>query len=281
MISLGIFAKTFSRPTLGAILDEIASLDLASIQFNFSCVGLPTLPDFIDPHVVELIQSEIESRSLQVAAISGTFNLIDPDLENRDNNLQRLGVLASVCEPLRTSIITLSTGTRDSENMWRAHPDNSTPGAWKDMVEGIRLALWVTEPFGITLAVEPEPGNVMSDMQKARRLLDEIDSPRLKILFDAANILASKPDLPQATTLNEAFQLAGPAIALAHGKELVRTEILEKIPGRGELDWALYLAFLANSPYQGPLILHGFDEAHARESVSFVKATLERQSPVR
>ncbi len=45
MIPLGIFAKTFPRPTFEAALDEVAALELKSVQFNFTCVGLPTLPE--------------------------------------------------------------------------------------------------------------------------------------------------------------------------------------------------------------------------------------------
>ena len=37
--------------------------------------------------------------------------------------------------------------------------------------------------YELELAVEPEPANVISDAVKARRLLDTMDSPRLKIVL--------------------------------------------------------------------------------------------------
>lgn len=271
MNPLGIFAKTFSHPTLAEIFDEVSLYGLHHTQFNFSCVGLGTLPDSIEPEVVDHIRREADRRKLTIAALSGTFNLIDPDLERRDRNLQRLGTLASICTPLGTSIISMSTGTRDREDMWHAHPENSSDAAWSETVEAIQVALWITEPFGVTLAVEPEPGNVMSDASKARKLLDEIGSPRLKILFDAANILAGNPDEPQRSVLARAFELAGSDIVLAHGKELVRDGGAEKVPGRGELDWSFYLDRLAVSGYSGPLILHGFSALNAGEAIGYVR----------
>jgi sugar phosphate isomerase/epimerase len=276
MIPLGIFSKTFRRPAVEEVFREVASRKLSFVQFNFSSAGLPTLPDQIDSSTIDGIRSAMEKFSIQIAAVSGTFNLIDPDFELRDQNLRRLAVLAAACEALQVPVITLCTGTRSLDDMWRDAPDNATAAAWEEMVEGIRLALWITEPFGVKLAVEPEPGNVMRDAQKARKLLEEIRSPRLGIVFDAANILAAKPALPQRDALKEAFELLGDDIALAHGKEFVRDEGTPRIPGNGELDWELYLSLLAKTTYSGPLILHGFAEDDADNAVAFARDILRR-----
>ena len=43
-MQIGIFAKTFVRPTLDATLDAVAAHGVRVVQFNLSCAGLPTLP---------------------------------------------------------------------------------------------------------------------------------------------------------------------------------------------------------------------------------------------
>src|SRR5690349_20357042 len=129
-MQLGIFAKTFVRPTLGETLDAVGSHGLDCIQFNFSCVGLPTLPEQIDAELTDKIQRELSTRRLTMAAVSGTFNLIHPDLQKRRDGLARLKVLIAASRQLSTSIITLCTGTRDAEDMWRRHPDNDSREAW-------------------------------------------------------------------------------------------------------------------------------------------------------
>ena len=48
LMQLGIFAKTFPRPTLEQTLDAVAAHGLTHIQFNMSCMGLATLPDRLD-----------------------------------------------------------------------------------------------------------------------------------------------------------------------------------------------------------------------------------------
>jgi sugar phosphate isomerase/epimerase len=63
-----------------------------------------------------------------------------PDPEQRRTGLRRLRVLATSCSRLGTSKIHLCSGTRDRDNMWRRHPDNDTPEAWRDMSACMREA---------------------------------------------------------------------------------------------------------------------------------------------
>ncbi len=44
MMRLGIFAKTFVRPTLGETLDAVKAHGLDCVQFNMACAGLPPMP---------------------------------------------------------------------------------------------------------------------------------------------------------------------------------------------------------------------------------------------
>lgn len=100
MMQLGIFAKTFARPTPEAVFDAVADHGLARMQFNLSCAGLPTLPERIDEDLCARIARLTEGRGLAMAAISGTFNLCDPDRDRLRDDLRRLEVLAAACRRL-------------------------------------------------------------------------------------------------------------------------------------------------------------------------------------
>jgi len=54
-MELGIFAKTFPRPTVEQALDAVAAHGLSHVQFNMACVGLPTLPERFDPDLCERV----------------------------------------------------------------------------------------------------------------------------------------------------------------------------------------------------------------------------------
>src|SRR6266851_5493903 len=137
-MEIGIFAKTFSRKTLDATLDAVRAHGLKFVQFNMTCVGLPTLPEAIHGGLRERIRRAFAVRGLRMAAVSGTFNMIHPDAAKRADGLQQLAVLAGACREMGTAIITLCTGTRDPDDMWRRHSENDTPEVWQDMLASMR-----------------------------------------------------------------------------------------------------------------------------------------------
>ncbi len=204
-MQIGIMARTFVRPTLEETLDAVAEHGIHCVQFNFTCAGLPEMPEQIDPALCDSIRKEMKARGITMAAVSGTFNMIHPSLLERRNGLQRLRELASVCERLGTSIITLCTGTRDPGSMWRQHPDNDSPEAWDDLVVSMRKALQIAEEHQVTLAFEPEVSNVVDSASKGRRLLNQMQSPHLKVVMDPANIFHKGELARMRGMIDEAF----------------------------------------------------------------------------
>jgi sugar phosphate isomerase/epimerase len=126
--------------------------------------------------------------------------------------------MAAVCARLGTGIITLCTGTRDPQNMWTRHPDNDTPEAWRDLLACLAPALALAEQHDLTLAFEPEVANVIDTAAKGRRLLDEVRSPRLKVVLDAANLFRAGDLERMPAVLQEAFDQLGGEIVIAHAK---------------------------------------------------------------
>ena len=141
MIDAGIFAKTFRRGSLGETLDAVAAHGIEAIQFNMAIVGGPSLPAEITAETAGEIRAAVAARGLTMAAVSGTYNMAHPDRRIRDAGADRLATLIAAAPRLGTRVVTLCTGSRDPEDMWRAHPDNAGPDAWRDSLEQIAAAL--------------------------------------------------------------------------------------------------------------------------------------------
>lgn len=215
---LGIMAKTFPRSTFEKTLDAIADRGITHVQFNLSCAGLPTLPERADEDLFVWIARSFRERGLTMAAISGTFNLCDPDEARRAENLHRLGVLAAACRWLDTRIITLCTGTLDPEDMWKWHPGNVRRSTWETLVHSMREAVKLADRHEVTLAFEPERNNVVNSVGRARMLLDQIGSPWLKVVLDPANLMTADDRPRLGEILDEAREWLGPDVVLAHAK---------------------------------------------------------------
>ena len=271
---VGIFARTYARADLAGTLDAVAASGVGAMQFNLALTGAgASLPEVVPAELAASVRAAAAQRGLEIAAVSGTYNMAHPDAGVRERGGRRLAVLIGAARALGTSVVTLCTGTRDPEDMWRAHPANAGREAWSDMLASVAHAVAAAEAHGVTLAIEPEHGNVVSSAAAGRRLLDEIASPSLKVVLDAANLLRPEQLDDQRPVLAEAFELLGGELVLAHAKDLLRDGAVVAA-GRGRLDYPLYLALLAEAGYDGALVLHGLGEDEVAGSVAFLRSAL-------
>jgi len=277
LMQIGILLGTYGRPTLEARLDAVKASGLDCVQLSMGCAGLPAMPDEIPSELITRIRREADARGITIASLEGTFNMSHPDAEHRRSGLRRLRVLAAACQPLGTSKIHLCTGTRDPNSMWRRHPDNDSPEAWQDMVACMRAAADIARQTGVILAFEPEVNNVVDSAQKARRLMDEVGSPHVKVTMDGANIFHAGELARMSEILDEAFALIGKDIVLAHAKDLSRDgDAGHEAAGHGKLDYARYLSLLHAYGFRGPILLHGLSETHIPDCVAFLRDKLAR-----
>jgi len=276
-MKLGILSKVFVRLTVEAVLDAVAAAGVECVQLNLESAGLPPLPDEIPAELAERICCAAGARRIAIASVQGTFNMSHPDAGFRRQGLRRLRAIASACGQLGTSVIAICIGTRDRENMWRYHADNDSPQAWHDMTACVGEAVEIARHAGLTLAFEPEVTNVVDSAQKARRLLDEIRSPHLKVTMDAANLFHTGELSRMAEVLDKAFALVGREIVLAHAKDLSQDgEAGHEAAGHGRLDYDRYLSLLHACGFDGPLLLHGLAESQVTGCVAFLRAKLAR-----
>ena len=278
-IQIGILLGTFRTGSVELRLDAAKAAGIDVVQLSMDCAGLPMMPDEISPELAVKIRRAAAERGIKIASVAGTFNMCHPDAEQRQTGLRRLRVLAEACAQLGTSKIHLCTGTRSRDGMWRNHPDNNTPEAWKDMAACVREATRIAQQHRVTLAFEPEVNNVVNSAQKARRLLDEIGSPFLKVTFDAANIYPAGQLPRMKEILDEAFALLGKDIVLAHAKDVDRDgDAGHLAAGHGKLDYDRYVSLLHQYRFAGPLLLHSLTEAQVPDCVAFLREKIVRNS---
>jgi sugar phosphate isomerase/epimerase len=279
-MQLAIFAKTFAGPTLADILTAVRVAGVAAVQFNLSCVGLPTLPAHLDRAQCATIRTTFAAQGVRMVALSGTGNLIHPDTVVRTQIITRITRLIPRCVDLGVDMVTISTGTCDPADLWRAHPANTTPANWDTMVTAVGALVDVAARHGVIVAFEPEPGNVVQTAPQARLLLDQIRSPHLKVVLDVANLLTPATIIHQHAIIAEALQLLGGDIAVVHAKELsCDGQVGGVAAGSGVVDFGYLLTKLTTIHYTGPVVIHGLDAKDAPRAVAHLQQLFVGLSP--
>ncbi len=278
MIRLGIFAKTF--PQLGAkpVLEAVRAAGYQSTQFNLSCVGLPSMPDGLELFVPQAIAAASQETAVAIAAISGTYNMAHPDPQVRAQGQARLAVLIRNARAMGTRLVTLCTGSRDPLDQWRFHPDNASPEAWQDLLRELQQAIAVAEAEDVDLGIEPELGNVVSSPEIAKKLLDTLKSPRLKIVLDPANLFEQGTTQTSRALNQKATDLLAGRIVMAHAKDRNLNGSFAPA-GKGVVDFGHFIGALRNAGFAGDLVAHGLEATQAAEVAAFLKGILQEAGP--
>ncbi len=273
---LGIFAKTFPGSNPETVLRAASQAGFACVQYNMACSGLPAMPDDIQPAAAEAIARASLHTGIEIAAVSGTYNMIHPDRFVREQGHRRLDMLASRAKAMGTRLITLCTGTRDAQDQWKHHPDNASKEAWRDLLDSMTIALEIAARHDVDLGIEPELANVVNSAARAEQLIKEMQSPRLKIVLDAANLFEQVDIGEQRRIVSSAINGLGPYIAMAHAKDRDAGGSFVTA-GKGVLDYSHYVSCLNAAGFDGPLVTHGLAAEEAAGVAGFLRQALSQQ----
>lgn len=271
-MQLGIFARTFAGSDPAAVLAAVRAAGYSRTQYNMVCSGLPAMPDEIPDDTIDALSAAAAEGGVEILAMSATYNMIHPDPAVREAGHVRLETLAAASRGV-TGLLTLCTGTRDAEDQWRAHPDNDTPEAWRDLLTSMERAVSIAERHDLDLGIEPEFANVVSSAQRARRLIDEIASPRLKIVLDPANLFEEASLSDQRRIVAVSIETLADRIVMAHAKDRT-AEGAFTTAGAGVLDYPHFLRCLRAAGFDGPIVTHGLTAAEAPGVAAFLRAAL-------
>jgi sugar phosphate isomerase/epimerase len=274
-MQLGIFAKTFEGKNPAEILAQVKVAGFVTSQYNMACSGLPSLPDEIEDDIVAKIDEAAKQSGVSLCALSATYNMIHPDLSVREKGLGALRVLAKAASQLAIPLLTLCTGTRDRQDQWRRHPGNDSPGAWRDLLQSMERAVAIADEFDIDLGIEPELANVVSSAAKAKQLINDMKSSRLRVVLDPANLFEIATKAEQRRTISYAIDLLADRIVMAHAKDRAAGGAFVAA-GTGVLDYPHFLGQLRRSGFTGPLITHGLNATEAPAVAAFLRYQLER-----
>jgi sugar phosphate isomerase/epimerase len=259
-MDLGIFARTFPRATAAEVAEAVARAGFGITQFNLSSIGLPTIPAPGTDLDLNAVHHAFAARAVRIWGVSATYNTTHPDLGRRRAETAEAEAWIARTPELGAEVITLCTGTRDPDDMWRAHPGNNASDAWRDLRAVLDQLLPAAERAGVRLGVEPEPGNVVADAARARRLLAELgnDARLLGIVLDPANLVTSATAGEQDRILRAAFAELGDAVVALHAKDVVPGGYASA--GCGMLDYDLIFELYAKLSSGVPVIIQDATE---------------------
>jgi sugar phosphate isomerase/epimerase len=284
-MKVGLCTTDFPRvQTVERLFSRIRRAGYDQVQFNFASIGIEDMPESVSADLIGRIRRSCDDNGLDIVAINATFNLIDPDQgrlrgEHAPLPGDRRG---EPCAGLPDPDL-MHRYARSAGQCGAIIRINALEASFQALCANMEPLLPIADRYGLYLGIETEAANVAATPQRSRRLLDTLGSPRVKIVMDGANVFQpgqAHPDLAPAV-LQNAFDVLGKDVILAHGKDIAASPgIRFATPGRGIIDYDLFLALLRKIGYEGGMILHGIqDEADIPACAAWMKDLIRRHEP--
>jgi len=271
---VGVFARTFTRPTAREVATAVADAGFSLAQFNFSSIGLPTLAADVSADDVAAVGLAFTDQDVSIWGLSATYNVIHPDRESRTRNTRDAMRLIRLSPLLGVTAVTLCSGTMNTTDMWTGHPDNHSATAWAEMRATFDALLEAASDVGIKLGIEPEAANVVGSAKDAHRLINELgfDARHIGIVLDPGNLVEPEYIHGQNEVVNEAFDLLGDHVICLQAKDL--TAAGPTPLGLGDLDYGLICRRVLGLARSVPIIIQDATEDDASRSGRYLRDRL-------
>ncbi|MGN0850334.1 MAG: sugar phosphate isomerase/epimerase family protein [Candidatus Ornithospirochaeta sp.] len=238
---------------------------------GFSCVHLalskalkeyPCTPTALTPGYANYLRHLFEKNGLDIAVIGNYLNLANPDEEYMKNAREKYYAHIRFASLLGCGMVGTETGAPNLE--YKFCPECRTEKALSTFVKELKGVVKCAENYGVTLAIEPVARHIVWGPKVCRKVLDEVGSYNLQVLFDPVNMLDLDNVDHRDEVFQEAIELLGPDIAMVHFKDFIRVDEgygLKSVgAGTGEMDYTAILTYL-------------------KKEKPFVYATLENTTP--
>ena len=277
-LRLGVDANVYSSLPLEEAAARIRDDGFHSVLSNYTFADVRFNPLAPDWEAVKKIVDCFERNGIEIAAVFGYVNLIDPVPERRKQGEARLETLLTNWKRLGCRNVSTETGTFNTKSPWLEAPENETEEGYVQCRTALERWAKVAEKAGAMLSIEAYWRNVIGSIDRADRLLREVGSPALKVVMDPNNYFR-KEELPKMQPmLEEMFRRLGSQVVVAHAKDVKPAAEGTELPasGKGVLDYPLFLRLLAHLDRPLDLILEHLTLDDVPRARDFVLAQFDK-----
>ena len=240
---LGIRAHDTKYAPLEELIPNIHNLGFKCMHIALSKSIKEFKPDIctMTPGLAMYMKELCMENKVDIAVLGCYLNLCNPDPEQHKQIVEKYKAHIRFASVLGCGVVGTETGAVNVE--YKYETANHTEEALNLFIENLKPIVKYAEQFGVIIAIEPVWKHIVCTIERARKVLDAIDSPNLQIIFDPVNVLYTGNIDRQDEIIEQAFDLLRDEIAVVHCKDYVveGDELKSIAAGTGGLNYPLLL----------------------------------------
>lgn len=231
-------------------------------QKGFTCCHLalsklfrdiPCTAGALTPGYAHYLKRIFAEYGIDIAVLGNYLNLLHPDDAYLKHAMEMYYAHIRFASLLGCGMVGTETGAPNRE--YKYCPECRDERSLALLIERLKPIVRCAEEYGVLFAIEPVARHSVWNPKTCRKVLDEVGSHNLQVLFDPVNMLDLDNVDQREELFAEAIELLGPDIAMIHLKDFIRTPDegygLKSVgAGTGEMDYSAIMEFVKkDKPY--------------------------------
>lgn len=203
------------------------------------------------PGFAMYLKNLFRKNNVDIAVLGCYLNLANPDREQLANITKRYMAHIRFASLLGCGVVGTETGN-PNETYTYDEKRSHTEEALQTFITNLRPVVSYAEKMGVIVAIEPVFTHIVCNPLRAKRVLEEIASPNLQIIFDPVNLLHISNYEKREAIIKEAIEVLGEDIAVVHIKDFKVEEkgLVSVAAGTGMMDYTDIMRFIKKEkPY--------------------------------
>jgi len=275
---LGIRAHDFGKHSVEVMAKKVSERGYSSVQLALlkAIDGIDTSLGKLSPGMAFYIKDTFSKENVQIAVLGCYINPIHPDIEERTKQLNRFKEHIRFARDFGCSVIGTETGSLKVDDFYKN--ENESEEAFQTLIESLKELVKEAEKFGVIVGIEGGKNEVLTSPKKMKRVLDIIESNNIQVIYDPVNYISMENYENQDNMIKEAFELFGDRIVVVHAKDfLVENGLIKTTaPGKGSLNYELFLKLIKERKPFVNLLLDEVEEKDMEESMKFIRHVYDR-----
>ncbi|WP_019911700.1 sugar phosphate isomerase/epimerase family protein [Paenibacillus sp. HW567] len=190
-------------------------IDFVQLALSKAIQDIDTSTGKLSPGLANYIGEQFDKAGIRIGVLGCYINPIHPDPAVRRQEIKRFKEHLRYARQFGAPMVATETGNLTTYK--ELEPSRYEELGWDTLKSTVEELAEEAEKWGVLLGLEGVRSHTLSTPAKMRRILDEVPSSAIGVVFDPCNLIGDQVHL-QDEIVDDSFSLFGERIILAHLK---------------------------------------------------------------
>lgn len=266
-MKIGVRAHDYGRHEIEEYAGLLKEEGYEAVQLAIpkAFTGIESYSDITEDHLYR-IREAFEKAGIEITVLGCYMDLGNPDKDVREYAVKTFTDCLRFSKILGARVTGTETAypalSADEKAVW--HPF---------MMDSLRRLADAAEKTDALMAIEPVYWHPLKDIETTMKVLEEIGSSHLRLIFDPANVFVFPGSTDQKIYWEKCLDAFGPYIEAIHLKDFTQDENGKYIPrplGEGIMDFGPIFSWLRTNKPDMAILREEMNPAIAAREISFM-----------